>query len=178
MIIYIHGFASCGKGNKSQALKKYFKNEEVFAPNLPINPTKAIEFLEKFISKETILIGASLGGFYASYLAQKHNLKAVLINPSTNPHKKAKKFIGLHERYCDGKKFEVTKKDIKDLEKLYVKKPNGKYLVLLQSEDEVIDYKIALKKYKNQKVVVEYGGNHRFENINDYFSMIENFIKN
>ena len=178
MIIYIHGFASCGKSNKSEALKKYFKTEEFIAPDIPTTPKEAIKFLEKLISKDTILIGSSLGGFYATYLAEKHNLKAVLINPSTNPYKNADKFIGTHERFCDKKKFKITKKDIKNLKKLRIKKPKSKYLVLLQSKDEVLDYKLALKKFKKQKVVLEYGGNHRFENISDYFSMIENFIKN
>jgi predicted esterase YcpF (UPF0227 family) len=177
MIIYIHGFASCGKGNKSDSLKKYFKNREVFAPNLPISPKETIKFLEKFIKEDTILVGSSLGGFYASYLAEKYNLKAILINPSTDAHKRGKKFIGKHTRYCDNSEFKITKKDIKELNDLYIKTPKSKYLVLLQTEDEVINYKKALKKYKNQKVIVEYGGNHRFENINDYFSMIENFIK-
>jgi len=52
---------------------------------------------------------------------------------------------------------------------------------LLQSKDEILNYKKALKKFKNRpnaKVVVEHGGNHRFENLKDYLYMIENFKNN
>ena len=55
--------------------------------------------------------------------------------------------------------------------------PNkGRYLLLLQSGDEVLDYTKAQSLYNKHKIIVEYGGNHRFENIHDYMSMIENFL--
>jgi len=176
-IIYIHGFKSCGNGEKSRKIKNIFQNTKT--PDLPFDPEKAIKYLQKLITPQTVLVGSSLGGYYALYLAEKYHLKAVLINPSLKPYKTLKPYTGTQYRYCDEKPFKWKKGYLQTLKKYKTKPENGKYLVLLQSEDEVLDYKKALKKFKNlhnAKVVVEYGGNHRFENIDDYLCMIERFV--
>jgi predicted esterase YcpF (UPF0227 family) len=178
MIVYIHGFGSCTKSNKVNILKNRFKN--VKAIELPVSPKETINLLTKHSKPSNILIGSSLGGFYAIYLAEKFGLKAVLINPSLKPYKTLKKYLGLQYRYCDSKPFVWKKKYLKELKKLKIKPKRGKYLVLLQSDDEILNYKKTLKKFKKlstAKVVVEYGGNHRFENLHEYLDMIENFIK-
>ncbi|ACM92821.1 conserved hypothetical protein [Nautilia profundicola AmH] len=179
-IIYIHGFKSCGEGEKSKTIKSHFNIKAItLTPNLPFSPKQAIKFLEDIITPDTVLIGSSLGGYYAIYLAEKYNLKAILINPSLKPYKTLKPYVGPQYRYCDNKPFKWKKSYLKDLKKYKTELKNGKYLVLLQSGDEVLNYKKTLKKFKkhpNAKVVVEYGGNHRFENIGDYICMIDNFI--
>ncbi|QCT94564.1 hypothetical protein FE773_05050 [Caminibacter mediatlanticus TB-2] len=176
MILYLHGFGSCANSNKTKILKSHFL--DFYAPGLPENPKETISKIESLINPKTMLIGSSLGGYYAIYFAVKYNLKAVLINPSLKPYKTLKHYIGIQYRYCDNKPFKWKKKYLKELKKLKTKPIRGKYLVLLQSKDEILDYKKTLKKFKNRpnaKVIVEYGGNHRFENIDDYLSMIEKF---
>ncbi|MRI58581.1 MAG: hypothetical protein C6H99_03630 [Epsilonproteobacteria bacterium] len=176
MVLYIHGFKSCGWGEKSKALKAYFK--DLLAPDLPIAPARAIRFLDDLIQKEPIdlLIGSSLGGYYATYLAQKHEIRAVLINPSTRPYRTLSSFVGPQRRFCDGEEFAWKEEYIQELLKFDTTNlKRGLFLVLLQTGDEVLDYQEALKKYSNQRRVVEYGGNHRFENIEDYLCMIKNF---
>jgi predicted esterase YcpF (UPF0227 family) len=176
MIIYIHGFASCANSNKVKLLQKHFGTKSI---TLPPSPLEAVEKLSEFAKPSNILIGSSLGGYYAMYLAEKFGLKAVLINPSLKPYKTLKKYTGIQYRYCDGQPFEWKKEYLKELKKLKTKPKRGSYLVLLQSKDEILNYKKALKTFKNRpnaKVVVEYGGNHRFENLDDYICMIKNFI--
>jgi len=177
MLIYIHGFRSCAKGNKSKIIKDYFGDLVAF--NLPPSPLEAIEKLKPYAKPGNILIGSSLGGYYAIHLAEKYALKAVLLNPSLKPYKTLKPYTGTQYRYCDNEPFKWKKRYLKELKSLKVKPKKGKYLVLLQSKDEVLNYKKTLKVFKklpNAKVIVEYGGNHRFENLQDYVCMIENFI--
>jgi predicted esterase YcpF (UPF0227 family) len=177
MIVYIHGFASCANSNKTKTLKNYFG--DIVSINLPPSPLKAVKELERFVKADTVFIGSSLGGYYAIYLAEKYGLKSILINPSLKPYKTLKKYVGIQYRYCDNKPFNWKKEYLKELKKLKTKPKRGKYLVLLQSKDEILNYKKALKKFKNRpnaKVVVEYGGNHRFENLEEYLCMIEKFI--
>ena len=153
-LIYIHGFESCGKGNKTEILSKHFK---VIAPNLPTYPFDAINTLDSLIKPDSILVGSSLGGYYAIYLAEKYGLKAVLINPSLKPYKTLKRYVGIQYRYCDNKPFMWKKEYLKELKKLKSPTKRGKYLVLLQSKDEVLNYKKALKKFKyktNARVIV------------------------
>ncbi len=178
-ILYIHGFSSCGVGNKSTELKKYFSSDEVLSPNLPYSPLEAIQYLENILQNETIdlLIGSSLGGFYATYLAEKYGMKAVLLNPSTQPWKTLAPYVGKQKRFCDEDLFDFKASYIEEMKTLEVLPVKGQYLLLLQSEDELLDYTKAQSLYNTQKIIVEYGGNHRFENINDYMSLIENFNK-
>jgi len=178
-ILYLHGFASCGEGNKSGALGAYFGDENLLAPDLPYAPQEAIETLSKLISfdRPSLLVGSSLGGFYATWLAEKFDIHAVLINPSCTPWETLAAHVGWQERFCDGERFEFKPVYLEQLKNFSVLPERSRYLVLLQSEDEVLDYRVAKERYKDHKVVVEYGGNHRFENIHEYLSMIESFMK-
>ena len=177
-ILYLHGFASCGEGNKSSELKKHFGEENVLSPDLSPSPFDTITMIEGLLKSENIdlIIGSSLGGFYATYLAEKYQMRAVLLNPSTQPWKTLTSYVGWQKRFCDEEIFEFKTVYLEQLKTLDVIPERGKYLVLLQSEDEVLDYTKAQSLYNKHKVIVEYGGNHRFENIHDYMSMIENFI--
>ena len=170
-ILYLHGFASCGEGNKSSVLKARFGVENVIAPDAISSTEKMLES-----SKFDILIGSSLGGYYATYLAEKYRMKAVLLNPSTQPWKTLASYVGWQKRFCDEEVFEFKSIYLEQLQVLQTAPDKGKYLLLLQSKDEVLDYTKAQSLYNTHQVIVEYGGNHRFENIDDYLSMIENFI--
>lgn len=176
-ILYLHGFASCGQSNKSSALRGYFGEDQVFSPDLPYAPADAVSYIDDLMRKEEIdmVIGSSLGGFYATYFAEKYALKAVLLNPSVTPWETLAPHVGWQKRFCDGKAFEFKAVYLNQLEALQAEPVKGAYLVLLQSGDETLDYEVAKHYYREQKVVVEYGGNHRFENIDCYFSMIERF---
>jgi predicted esterase YcpF (UPF0227 family) len=179
-ILYIHGFASCGKGNKSLLLKSHFGTENVIAPDLPPSPIDAINMIEEILKSTSIdlLIGSSLGGYYATYIAEKYRMKAVLVNPSTQPWETLAAYTGWQKRFCDEEVFEFKPVYLEQLKMLQTAPEQGRYLLLLQSEDEVLDYTKAQSFYNKHKIIVEYGGNHRFENLDEYLSMIEKFIMN
>ncbi len=178
-LLYLHGFASCGRGQKSTALAEYFGKENLLAPDLPYAPDEAIAYLEDLLASRhfDLLVGSSLGGFYAAWLAEKYAHKAVLLNPSTAPYETLAPCVGEQRRFCDGEIFRFEAACLQQLQQYVTTPEKGEYLVLLQSGDEVLDYRIAKEKYRTQRVVVEYGGNHRFENIEDYLSMIGNFTE-
>ena len=111
MILYIHGFASSGLGSKAQAVRDYF-GAEAFAPSLSYVPDLAMDTLVQIAErtrrrKEPLhLIGSSLGGFYALYLAERYELKAVLINASIRPWETLAAHTGEAWNYYDGARFE------------------------------------------------------------------------
>ena len=179
-ILYIHGFASCGRGNKSLLLKSHFGAENVIAPDLPPSPMDAIALIEGILETTPVdlLIGSSLGGYYATHLAEKYRMKAILINPSTQPWETLAAYTGWQKRFCDEEVFEFKAVYLEQLKLLQTDPQMGRYLLLLQSEDEVLDYTKAQSLYNKHKIIVEYGGNHRFENLDEYISMIEKFLKN
>ena len=177
-ILYLHGFASCGEGNKSLLLKSYFGADNVIAPDLPPSPIEAIALIEEILGSVEIdgLIGSSLGGYYATIMAEKYRMKAILLNPSTQPWETLAAYTGWQKRFCDEEVFEFKPVYLEQLKMLQTAPDKGRYLLLLQSEDEVLDYTKAQSFYNTHKIIVEYGGNHRFENLDEYLSMVEKFI--
>ncbi|MDD3025184.1 MAG: esterase [Aliarcobacter skirrowii] len=186
MILYLHGFSSSGFGKKALEFKEYFKDDLIHL-SLPTIPKLAINNLEQIIesflrlNQNVHLIGSSLGGYYALYLANKYDLKAVLINPAIKPLNTLSRYEGANyiKNYFDDSKFEFTKEHInslKDYEVKELKNPKNIF-TLLQSGDEVLDYKIAENILKNTNLIVEEGGNHSFENIDKYFQKIESFLE-
>lgn len=182
MMIYIHGFGSSGHGGKATLFREYFE-DEVIAPSLSYVPSLAIDTLEQLIEmllekEESVgLVGSSLGGYYAIYLANKYDLKAVLINPAIYPYETLDS-AGMAMNYYDGTSFEVTESHIKALESFDVQEIENQdnFLLLLQTEDEVLDYNDAVEKLPEATFVIEEGGNHSFENIESYFRKIGSFL--
>lgn len=186
MIIYIHGFASSAFGSKAQKFKDYFE-DEVITVSLPTIPNLAINMLEQIIEsfikldEDVHLIGSSLGGFYSLYLANKYDLKAVLINPAVNPFNTLSRYENVEfiTNYYDGSLFEFTNEHIKSLNSYKVsslEKPEN-FITLLQTEDEVLDYNEAKMMLEDTNLIVEEGGNHSFEGIERYFRKIGNFFE-
>jgi len=183
-IIYIHGFASSGQGGKASLFREYFE-EELIAPSLSHIPKLAIDTLDQLINillskdEKIGLVGSSLGGYYAIYLANKYNIKAVLINPAIYPFKTLDK-LGMTMNYYDSSSFEVTNEHIQSLKAYNVinVENQGNFMTLLQTDDEVLDYNEAIEKLPNSELIIEEGGNHSFENIESYFRKIYSFFNN
>ena len=181
MILYIHGFASGKKSNKVMLLKQRF--EKVVAIDLSAQPNKALNqlqsFIEQHMDKEKItLIGSSLGGFYAIKLSAKYNLKAILINPAIKPWKTLEKYANKEiENYSTKEHFTFHSSYLQELKELQTKCiDTSKILLLLQTGDDVLDYREALEFLPNTKFIITSGGSHQFENFEDYTDIIKRFI--
>lgn len=182
MIVYIHGFGSSGVGGKATLFKAHFKNN-IILPSLSYVPNLAIHTLEQLIEilqqkgEKIGLVGSSLGGFYSMYLAQKYQLKAVLINPAITPYKTLEK-IGYATNYYDMSSFEVTPNHLEFLKHLEVKCFDNEknFMLLLQKGDELLNYEEAVKKMREAILKIEEGGNHSFVGIERYFDEIESFF--
>lgn len=169
MILFIHGFASCGLGQKSRLLIEHFGADQVLAPDLPFSPAAAVALLERLLEDQPVdlLVGSSLGGYYATWLQGRHDIPAVLINPAVHPWELLDDHLGPNTRWCDGAPFDFTLEHVAQLQALHRPRlrPDEKYLVLLQRGDEVLDYRSAADHYRDFDVVIEQGGNHRFDNL-------------
>jgi len=183
MTIYIHGFGSSGQGGKAVEFREYFKSigEPFIAPSLSYVPRLAITTLEELVESydNVTLIGSSLGGYYAIYLAEKYGLKTVLINPavqsvSTLAH--AADLKGLACNYFDGSSFTWNELHVEMLQNYSVEANSKDYLLMLQKGDEVLDYKSAIEKLPNARLILEEGGHHSFEKIERHFESIREFL--
>lgn len=164
---------------KARKLKQYFA-ERITLAAFAQEPSQAIEDLEYQIESLGVngIIGSSLGGFYAIYLAEKYRLRAVLINPSIHPYETTLRYLGDNTR-DNGEHFLWRRDDLKALKKYAIPHPShGRYMLMLKRGDTVLDHRVAEKYLPAEKLVIEAGGNHAFENIEEYMKSIEIFLKN
>jgi predicted esterase YcpF (UPF0227 family) len=99
-ILYLHGYDSSPQGEKPKLLRELYKENRLLIPDLPLDPLECMSLSEDTLrtsSNDTIIIGASLGGFYAYYLASKFKKDCLLINPVYQPALEAKKLLEMEE---------------------------------------------------------------------------------
>ena len=185
-IIYLHGFASSANSTKALQLKKYilenYSKTEIIIPDIENNIVDAVQQIDKLIEEfsPSALIGSSLGGFYATYFSEQYNLKCVGINPAVIPPAEMSEYLGENKNYSTGKKFLINQEQLDLLDRMgreikVIKCPRN-FMILLQSHDEKLDYRVATNFYRGAVLDVTFGGNHSFENLETHFSKIKIFL--
>lgn len=173
-ILYIHGFNSSAQSHKASVLQARMAAlgiaERLLVPNLPADPEKAIRILEQALAAAqgdgVCLVGSSLGGFYATWLAQHHGLRAVLLNPAVRPYELLRDYLGDNQNPYTGERFRITEAYIevlKGLEVERISRPEN-FLVYLETGDEVLDYRQAEAKFADSHLVIFPGGSHEMVN--------------
>ena len=155
MIVYIHGFNSSPASSKANLLKTRLealgRDAEFSAPALPHSPKRAAALLDALVTRHrgAALIGSSLGGYYATWLAEKHRLNAVLINPAVRPYEGLSAYVGVQQNLHTGEAYEFTREHLDELRRLEVERVTPeRYLLLAATGDEVLDYRVAVAKYR------------------------------
>lgn len=179
-LLYLHGFNSAAASHKAQVLQAHMSNlnygAQFFAPDLPHRPAQAMALLESYIthlSCKPTVVGSSLGGFYATYLAERHDLNAVLINPAVAPYRLLAPLIGPQTNFYTGEQYNLTAQHLTELQALEVDTMHPeRYFLLLQMGDEVLDYRHALTRYAGAKQTVIPGGDHGFQQFEHYLDDI------
>lgn len=172
-LLYIHGFNSSPQSMKAESTRKYMaKNHpevNFYCPQIISSPSSAIEQLEDIIalkpSDSWYIMGSSLGGYFATYFAEKYQTKAVLINPAVKPFDLMAGILGEQVNPYTQERYQVLAQHIVELKVLEQKNiSKNNYLVMVQTGDEVLDYQQAVEKYRHCQLVIEQGGDHSFIN--------------
>lgn len=183
MLIYIHGLNSSPASFKANLLKRKLESlgrgAEFSASALPDRPSAAAALLEAEVAKHpgATLVGSSLGGFYATWLAERHGLKAVLVNPAVRPYEGLRQLLGPQQNLYTGERYELTQvhlDELAEMEVAAITRPE-RYLLMVQTGDEVLDYRQAVERYRGcQQRVIE-GGDHGFSNFADHLNPVLEF---
>jgi len=172
MLIYLHGFNSSSASHKAQLMKSYMEGRGLASryacPALPDTPAEAIRAIEQTIAghdaRAVTFLGSSLGGYYATYLAEKLGCRAVLINPAITPHIGLATYLGTQKNLHTGEPYELTRAHLEGWRRLLVERIDPeKYLLLLETGDEVLDWREAARKYEGARMVVRDGGDHSLQ---------------
>ena len=177
LIVYLHGFRSSPFSMKAKIthraildLKGEGVDVEWYCPQLPPSPKDAMAMVVTYIKSQNYdrlsIIGSSLGGYYATYLAEVFSAQATLLNPAIEPARDLESYIGELKAWHSDEAFHFKPEYIQELNDLYIKnitKPNRYYLIAAKG-DEVLDWQEMVAKYPGAQQLVLEGGDHAISN--------------
>ena len=170
-ILYIHGLNSSPTSTKASQLLRVAEHcgiaRQLRVPALHHHPRQAMAQLQAAVAElgRPLLVGSSLGGFYATYLAEQHGLDALLINPAVRPHRLFGGKEELQTNYYTGETWLLTHDHVAALAELEMPEPRDakRYRVWLQTADETLDYRQAEVFYAGCRLDIQEGGDHSYQ---------------
>lgn len=188
-LVYLHGFQSSKNSIKGQLLKKYlaqFPEITVHLPDLNAPPKQVIAELSALIESldQVVLVGSSLGGFYATQLMAHYQIPTVLINPAIRPWQLFRAlFAEVTLPYRVNATWSLDDAQLDDMQTLAVTQiaQPELLLVLLQQGDETLDYREAQQFYSAAQagmalVMTDVGGNHGMDDFAEKIPMVMQFL--
>jgi predicted esterase YcpF (UPF0227 family) len=170
MILYLHGFRSSPRSFKARVVGERMqalgRANELICPQLPASPKEAMALVrtltERYPPGQLSVIGSSLGGFYATWLAERLGCRAALLNPAVDPLANLEKHVGVTTEYHSDKAFEFKREYIDELRDLKVDRITQpeRYFLLAATGDEVLDYRDMVARYDGAKQHVIEGSDH------------------
>jgi predicted esterase YcpF (UPF0227 family) len=182
MILYLHGFRSSPRSFKARLIGERLHalglGAEYVCPQLPASPRETIALAShlagKFPVAEVTLIGSSLGGYYATWLAEQIGCRAVLLNPAVKPPRDLEKYVGVTTMYHSDERFEFKRDYIDELKALevgHITHPERYFLVAAKG-DEVLDWREMVAQYPDAQHCVIEGSDHGISDFERYLDPV------
>ena len=189
-LLYLHGFRSSPQSAKAQHLQRHIAQHhaqlEFIAPQLPPSPKAAAALMLDVTSAWAsvpsdciAVIGSSLGGFYATWLAQQLRCKSVLLNPSTTPWVTLQRHLGqLSQWDKPDETFDFRPEHLDELKALDVTHlpAAAPQLLIAAKGDEVLDWRDMVARYPQATVRLQEGGDHGLSSFADYLPEIDQLL--
>lgn len=171
-LIYLHGFRSAAASKKAVALGLALRHVradwEYITPNLSFDPLVASAQIDAIILRQAnpknnvTLVGSSLGGFYATVMAEKYGCRAVLLNPSLKPYETLAAYLGEQTNLYTGEAFTFTAANLAVLQAMgftQITNPE-RYMAIVEMGDELLNHHATLAEFAGATHIVVDGGNH------------------
>jgi predicted esterase YcpF (UPF0227 family) len=180
VILYLHGFRSSPQSFKARMMRARLAElgrlSEWQCPVLPVSPCDAIALAESIagaaLPEDVTVVGSSLGGYYATYLAEKHGWRAVLLNPAVMPDVDLSAYLGEQPLWHGGGTITVLPRHLDELRALHVDaitRPE-RYFLIAATGDEVLDYRAMLAHYSGVRTTLIEGSDHAISDFGDYLA--------
>ncbi|PWF55280.1 YqiA/YcfP family alpha/beta fold hydrolase [Massilia glaciei] len=174
MILYLHGFRSSPLSAKARltarAMAARGLEAELVCPQLPASPKAAMALALDLVAgadpARLAVVGSSLGGYYAAWLAERLGCRAVLLNPAVTPLRDLDAHVGVGTAFHSDAPFEFKREYIDELGELAVSaitRPE-RYFLIAATGDEVLDHRDMLLHYAGARRHVVDGGDHALSN--------------
>jgi predicted esterase YcpF (UPF0227 family) len=186
-LLYLHGFRSSPQSAKAQRMAAWVRDHrpdvQWCCPQLPPAPREAIAVIESacaaWPADAMAVMGSSLGGFYATILAERTGCRAVLLNPAVDPARDLAGFVGEQSSWHDPQDHFVFHTE--DVEALRELTPGGitrpqRYLAIIAKGDEVLDWREMAARYAGAHIKLLQGGDHALSDFDHHLPDIVRFL--
>jgi predicted esterase YcpF (UPF0227 family) len=182
-LIYLHGFRSSSRSFKARVLQARMSSlgagSSFLAPDLPPEPDQAIALVQEAIrpGPGDTIVGSSLGGYYATWLAEQSGCKAVLLNPAVHAARDLAGQVGPQLGYHDGEPFEFKPAYVDQLRSYQVARISqpGRYFLVAAQGDEVLDWKEMVAAYPGARHKILAGSDHGLSDFESYVDDVLSF---
>lgn len=184
MLVYVHGFNSSAQSYKAGVLGAHLARLGLAAqyacPELAHRPAQAMAQLRALVAahdpREVTLVGSSLGGYYATWLAEHLDMRAVLVNPAVRPYDLLMPGVGPQTNLYTGEQYEFTAQHVDELRALEVDHITPRrYLLIVATGDEVLDYRDAARRYAGCEQIIIPGSDHGLREFADHLDTVVRF---
>ena len=183
MILYLHGFRSSPSSTKARQLEARLSTrgiDETYAcPQLPVSPREAARLIEEIAARPEArplsIVGSSLGGYYATWIAERVDCRVVLLNPAINPDRDLAHHLGPQTVYHGDERVDVKPEYLGELQDLFagpVTRPE-RYLLVAATGDEVLDWQEMVARYPDSVHCVIEGSDH---GLSDFANIVDDVI--
>ena len=189
LLVYLHGFRSSPRSSKAvmtgEAVKAVSSQDQIFewfCPQLLASPKMSIEMVSQHIDQSNtdhlVVIGSSLGGFYANYLAEKYDCKAVVLNPAVRAARELAPHVGMLTAYDSNEPFDFRPEYIDELKTLQVEKITSpsRYFLIAAKGDELLDWREMVEFYAGAYQLVLDGSDHGISEYGELLPKVLEFI--
>lgn len=186
-LLYLHGFRSSPQSAKARVLAHYLATQHPaltwWCPQLPPSPRAACQLLAQgsadWPRDAMAVMGSSLGGFYATWLAELTGCQAVLLNPAVNPARDLETYIGEQSCWQDpGERFYFKPEYVQELRDLSCAALTRleRYLAVIAKGDELLDWREAYAHYAGADMRLLDGGDHALSNFEQHIPGLLAFL--
>jgi predicted esterase YcpF (UPF0227 family) len=186
-LLYLHGFRSSPQSFKAQRLAAWLAGHrpEVhwWCPQLPPSPRAAMALVENGIAGwpagRSAVLGSSLGGFYATAVAERHGWPAVLLNPAIEPARDLAPYVGELSAFHDPRqRFDFRAEYLDELRAITpaaLTRPERYFPVIAQG-DELLDWREMSARYAGSQMRVVEGSDHALPDFEDHLPHLLKFL--
>ena len=186
-LLYLHGFRSSPQSFKAQRLQDWLRAHRPdvhwWCPQLPPSPRAAVALLRDGIADwpqdASAVLGSSLGGFYATVIAEAAGWPAVVINPAVDPARDLVRYVGEQTAYHDpGQRFRFRAEYIDELRALAPATITDaqRYFAVIAKGDEVLDWREMQARYAGAQLRLLDGSDHALSDFDAHLPAILRFL--
>ena len=187
-LLYLHGFRSSPQSAKAQKMAALVAarhpNVTWCCPQLPPSPRDAMALLQEATAawppEAMAVMGSSLGGFYATAVAERRGCKAVLLNPAVDPARSLAGHIGEQTAWHQpDEHFFFEPRFVDELRALHagpLKHP-ANYLAIIAKGDEVLDWREMAARYAGAQIRLLEGGDHALSDFDAQLPAVLDFLR-